>query len=47
VREELALVIRTYRVHEIHNHYVEAQIWNDRPLEPFADAQHWLKCSKR
>ena len=31
--EELALVIRTYRVFEIHNHYVEAQIWNDRPLE--------------
>ena len=45
--EELALVIRTYRVYEIHNHYIEAQIWNDRPLEPYADERHWLRCIKR
>lgn len=45
--EELALVIGSYRVYEIHNHYVEAQIWNDRPLQPCADERHWMKCCRR
>ena len=45
--EELAGVIDTYRVYEIHNHYIEAQIWNDRPLRPFADGRYWMSCTKR
>jgi hypothetical protein len=45
--ERLDRVIATYRVYEINNHYLEAQIWNDRLLEPYADARHWLRCRKR
>jgi hypothetical protein len=45
--EELAQVIATYRVYEINNHYIEAQIWNDLPLAPYADPHHWRRCMKR
>ncbi len=33
--EELEEVIQKYRVYEYDNHYVEAQIWNDEPLEKY------------
>jgi hypothetical protein len=45
--EELAEVVSTYRVYEINNHYVEAQLWNDRPLRPYADKRYWRMCTKR
>jgi hypothetical protein len=45
--EELAKVVNMYRVYEINNHYIEAQVWNDRPLRPYADRDYWRKCIKR
>ena len=42
--ENLEWVIRTYRVYEFNNHYVEAQVWNDEPLQPYADRSHWHRC---
>ena len=39
--EEIASVITTYRVYEFNNHYVEAQVWNDEPLEPYAARRYW------
>lgn len=33
--EELEMLIETYRVHKFNNHYVEAQVWVDEPLEGF------------
>lgn len=44
---ELSEVIRTYRVYEFNNHYVEAQIWNDEPLAPFAGRPCWIRCVPR
>ncbi len=45
--EELARVVSVYRVYEINNHYIEAQVWNDRPLKPYADKACWRRCVKR
>ncbi len=45
--EELAQLVSTYRVYDINNHYVEAQIWNGRPLQAYADKRFWRKCVKR
>lgn len=42
--EELQWVITTYRVYEFNNHYVEAQVWNDEPLQPYVDSRHWRRC---
>jgi hypothetical protein len=42
--EELAGVIEMYRVYEFNNHYVEAQVWNDGPLEEYTDSHHWQRC---
>jgi hypothetical protein len=44
---ELAEVVRLYRVYEINNHYIEAQVWNDRPLAPYTGKACWRKCAKR
>jgi hypothetical protein len=45
VLEELPEVIRAYRVCEYNNHYVEAQIWNDEPLRPYADRHCRIRCA--
>lgn len=42
--EELQWVITTYRVYEINNHYVEAQVWDSEPLHPYADSSYWHRC---
>ena len=39
--EEIARVIERYQVYEQNNHYVEAQVWVDRPLEDFRDQRFW------
>jgi hypothetical protein len=41
---EIEQVLRTYRVYEYNNHYVEAQVWSDRPLGPYAERDHWRAC---
>jgi len=33
--EELKDVIRTFEVYEHNNHYIEAQIWDDKPIKDF------------
>lgn len=33
--EELEELIRKYKVYEFNNHYVEAQIWSNEPLEEY------------
>lgn len=33
--EEIENLIQRYRVYEFNNHYVEAQVWMDEPLEQF------------
>jgi len=33
--EELKDVIRTFEVYEHNNHYIEAQIWDDKPIKEF------------
>lgn len=42
--EELQWVITTYRVYEFNNHYVEAQVWDDEPLQPYVDSHYWHRC---
>lgn len=45
--DELSNVIEKYHVYEYNNHYMEAQIWNDEPVEQFADKSYWKKCIRR
>ena len=42
--EELEEVVNTYQVYKYNNHYVEAQIWVDSPLQVFAERHHWQRC---
>ncbi len=42
--DEIEQVIGTYRVYEYNNHYVEAQVWSDRPLGLYAGREHWRAC---
>lgn len=42
--EELQWVITTYRVYEFCNHYVEAQVWNGEPLQPYVNSRRWHRC---
>jgi hypothetical protein len=45
--EEIGQVIKLYRVFEINNHYIEAQIWNEKHARLYADKSHWIRCIKR
>lgn len=38
--EELPWLIETYRVYEFNQHYVEAQVWDDAPI------QAWLRSNQ-
>lgn len=42
--EELESVITRYSVYEYNNHYVEAQVWNDAPLQAYASKLIWQRC---
>ena len=42
--QEMESVIAMYQVYEFNNHYVEAQVWNDEPLQPYADRRFWHSC---
>jgi len=42
--EDLNRVITTYRVYEFYYHYVEAQVWNDEPLQPYVNSLYWQRC---
>ena len=43
--EDLQWIVATYRVYAYNNHYVEAQVWNDEPLVPYADRCCWQPCA--
>jgi len=45
--EELGQVIQDYRVYEYNNHYIEAQIWNEKPILPFAKRIDRIQCISR
>ena len=42
--DELKWVIEIYRVYEFNNHYVEAKVWNEEPLQSYTSTQHWQRC---
>jgi hypothetical protein len=44
---EMEEIIKQYRVYEIRNHYVEAQIWNDQNIQKYKDTKYWIQCEKR
>jgi hypothetical protein len=39
--EEIESVIQCYQVYEHNNHYVEVQVWVDRPLVHYRDRRFW------
>jgi len=41
---EIAQVIETYKVYEYNNHYVEAQVWDDAPAQPYVSPIYWQRC---
>jgi hypothetical protein len=45
--DEIEMVIERYKVYEIKNHYIEAQILNDENLKLYSNPKNWEKCQKR
>ena len=42
---DLSSIIEIYKVYEHDNHYIEAQIWNDKPLEEYMNNKEiWQNC---
>lgn len=41
--EELDYVIKTFEVYVHNNHYIEAQIWDDKPIKDFIESNKYYK----
>lgn len=38
--EELSWIIRTYKVYKYNNHYIEAQVWDDKPITDYITSEN-------